>query len=175
MNKYFSDRVIDLWPLLTSDNIWEPVESLNVVSDGAADPGGAISAIAPLETYESNFIHHDFVQCRNEHWRYKVILPSTVLSQQCCEVCFIFLTVVNPYWDLSTKYCWNCPPWPYWLDPPVLMVVEPRGETDWSRRVGICCCTKLWLPERCLFRFKVLAMQSDCNTSPRAFDVTRQR
>jgi len=26
-----------------------------------ADPGGAIGVIAPLKTYERNFIHHDFV------------------------------------------------------------------------------------------------------------------
>jgi len=39
---------------------------------------GAIGAIAPLKTYESNFIHHDFAQFRKEHSRYKAILPSIV-------------------------------------------------------------------------------------------------
>jgi len=29
-----------------------------------ADPGGAIGAIAPPKTYESNIFHHDFVQFR---------------------------------------------------------------------------------------------------------------
>jgi len=57
---------------------------------------GAIGAIAPLKTYESNFIHHDFAQFRKEHSRYKAILPSIVLSQQCCEVCFTSRAVVNP-------------------------------------------------------------------------------
>jgi len=44
--------------------------------------GGAIGAIVPPKTYESN----DFVQFGNQFWRYKAILPSIVLSQQCCEV-----------------------------------------------------------------------------------------
>ena len=50
----------------------------------------------PPATYESNFIHHDIVQFRKRHSRYEAILPSIVLSQQCCEVCFISLTEVNP-------------------------------------------------------------------------------
>jgi len=55
-----------------------------------ADPGGGDRL---PKTYESNFIHHDFVQFRKKHSRYKAILPSIVLSQQCCEICFISLTV----------------------------------------------------------------------------------
>jgi len=52
-----------------------------------ADPGRrAIGAIASPKTYESNFIHHDFAQFKKQHSRYKAILPSVVLSQQCCEV-----------------------------------------------------------------------------------------
>jgi len=43
-----------------------------------ADPGGAIGAIASPKTYESNFIHHDFVQFGKQHSRYKAILPSIV-------------------------------------------------------------------------------------------------
>jgi len=43
----------------------------------------------PPKTYEINFIHHDFVQFGKQHSRYKAILPSIILSQQCCEVCFI--------------------------------------------------------------------------------------
>jgi len=37
----------------------------------------------PLKTYESNCFHQDFVQFGKQH--YKAILPSIVLSQQCCE------------------------------------------------------------------------------------------
>ena len=50
----------------------------------------AIGVIAPAKTYESNFIPHDFVQFR----KFNAILPPTVLSQQCCDVCFTSLTVV---------------------------------------------------------------------------------
>jgi len=32
----------------------------------------------------------------NSHSRHKAILPSIVLSQQCCEVYFIALTALNP-------------------------------------------------------------------------------
>ena len=60
-------------------------------------PGGAIGAISPPKTYESiSLLTHDFVQFGKQHSRYKAILPSIVLSQQCCEVYFISLTVVNP-------------------------------------------------------------------------------
>ena len=55
----------------------------------------AIGAIAPTKTYESNFIHHDFVQFGKQHSQFKAILPSIVLSQQFCDVYFIFLTVVT--------------------------------------------------------------------------------
>jgi len=41
----------------------------------------AIGAIAPPKTYESNFIHHDFVQFGKQHSRFQTIFPSTVLSQ----------------------------------------------------------------------------------------------
>jgi len=57
-----------------------------------AYPGGDL----PPKSYESNFIHHDFLQFEKQHLRYKAILPSIVLSQQFCEVYFISLTVVNP-------------------------------------------------------------------------------
>jgi len=49
----------------------------------------------PPKTYESNFIHHDFVPIGKNHSRYKAILLSVVLSQQCCEVYFISFTIVN--------------------------------------------------------------------------------
>jgi len=42
----------------------------------------------PPKTYENNFIHHDFANFGKQHSRYKAILPSIVLSQQCCEVYF---------------------------------------------------------------------------------------
>jgi len=32
----------------------------------------------PPKTYESNFVHHDFVQFGKQHSRYKVILPPIV-------------------------------------------------------------------------------------------------
>jgi len=53
-------------------------------------------AIAHAETYESNFIDHDFAQFGKHHSRYKTILPTIILSQGCCEIYFISLTVVNP-------------------------------------------------------------------------------
>jgi len=46
-----------------------------------------------LKTYESNFVHHDFVQFGKQHSRYKVILPPTVLSEECYKEYFISLTV----------------------------------------------------------------------------------
>jgi len=53
-----------------------------------------IGAIAPPKTCESNFIYHDFVRLGKQHSQFKVILPSIILSQLCCDVYFIFLTVV---------------------------------------------------------------------------------
>jgi len=47
----------------------------------------------PLKTYESNFFRHDFEQFGKQHSQYKAIFPSTVLSQKCCEVYSISLTV----------------------------------------------------------------------------------
>jgi len=74
----------------------------------------------PPKTYESNFTDHDFVQFGKQHIktnsfifilshcsRYKAILLSIVLSQQCCEVYFIPLTVAKPLRDLTTKNYWN--------------------------------------------------------------------
>ena len=59
--------------------------------------------LAP-KTYVGNFIHHCFVQFRKQHARLKAILSSIILSQQCCEVYFISLTVAKPIWDLTTRY-----------------------------------------------------------------------
>jgi len=57
---------------------------------------GAIGAIGPPKTYESNFIHHDFVQFGKQHSRCKTIFPSIYLSQQICEVHVVSLTAENP-------------------------------------------------------------------------------
>ena len=57
--------------------------------------GGSRETIAPPKAYESYFIHHDFIQFGKQHSRLEVIVPSIVLSQQCCKVYFISLTVVN--------------------------------------------------------------------------------
>jgi len=61
-----------------------------------ADSGGAIGAIAPLKPTKVAFFHHDFLQFGKQYPQYKVILQSIVLPQQCCEVYFVCLTIVNP-------------------------------------------------------------------------------
>jgi len=48
------------------------------------------------KTYESNFIRHSFIQFGKQHSRYKAILSFILLSLQCCEVCIMSFTVVNP-------------------------------------------------------------------------------
>ena len=65
-------------------------------------PGqGRIRSPSHPKTVRSHFIHHDFLQFEKQHLRYKVILLSIVLSQQWCEVYFIFLTVAKPLWVLT--------------------------------------------------------------------------
>ena len=66
-----------------------------------ADPGGIGAIALPPKTYESNFIHNDFVQFRKKHSRYKAIFPSTVLSQQCCDVYF-----TSPYSSEPVNETW---------------------------------------------------------------------
>jgi len=61
----------------------------------------------PLKLNESNFFHHNLVQFGKQYSRYKAILSSMVLSQNCCEVYLGSLTAANPLWDLVTKYYWN--------------------------------------------------------------------
>jgi len=73
------------------------------------DPGGGAIGAIPPETYERNFIRHDFVQYGKQHSRYKAMLSSIVLSQQCCKAYFTSLTVAKPLWDLTAKYYWNPP------------------------------------------------------------------
>ena len=76
---------------------------------------GAIGLIAPLKLTKVT-TQHDFVQFVKQHSRYKAILPSIVLSQQCCGVYFITLTVA--IWDFTTKYYWIFPPNPAgWIRP----------------------------------------------------------
>jgi len=58
---------------------------------------GRLGLIASSETYESNFPVHDFVQFGKQHSRCKAILPSTVLSQQCCEQRRIVITGALSY------------------------------------------------------------------------------
>ena len=53
--------------------------------------GEAIVAIAPPKTYMSNYVNHDILQFGKQHSRYKTILPSTDLSQQCL---FIYFTTI---------------------------------------------------------------------------------
>jgi len=60
--------------------------------------------ISHPKIYESDFIYHDFVQLGTQHSRYKAILSSIVLSQQCFEVYFSLLTVAKPVLDMTTKY-----------------------------------------------------------------------
>jgi len=50
-----------------------------------------------LKQAKSIFIHPNFLQFGKQHSRYKPILSSFVLSQQCCKVYFISLAAVNPW------------------------------------------------------------------------------
>jgi len=49
----------------------------------------------PTKTYESNFIHHNFVQFGKQHLRHEAILSSNVSPQQGCKVHFISLAVAK--------------------------------------------------------------------------------
>jgi len=72
------------------------LRKMSTFIDPGADTEGGIRAIAALkDTYESIFIHHNFVKFGKQHSRYMAILSSVVLSQQCCEVYFISLTVAK--------------------------------------------------------------------------------
>jgi len=90
---------------------------------GGSKGGGDL----PPKTYESNSIHHDFVQFGKQHSRYKAILPSIVLSQKCCEVYFISLTPVNSQW--------------YWL--PNITEIDPPKHTGWIRPWSPCIMAEL--------------------------------
>jgi len=79
----FSKLVLLLTQIFTHSNA---SSSQLLHYQGRSGSRGAIGAIAPPKTYESNFIHHDLIQFRKKHLRNRAILPSIVLSQQCCEV-----------------------------------------------------------------------------------------
>jgi len=76
-----------LWRNVCNTN-WKQSRGSGVSKGGGGDR-------LPPKTYRSNFFHHDFVQFGKQHSRYKAILTSTGLSQQCCEVYFMSLAVVN--------------------------------------------------------------------------------
>jgi len=83
--------------------VWS-LDALQHRLSAGADPGGGDCDDRPPKTYECNFFHHDFVQFGKQHSRHEYIVPSIVLSKQCCEVYFISLTLVNPYLDQTNKY-----------------------------------------------------------------------
>jgi len=72
------------------------VESTPTTNDQGRIKGGPLGRSNPPKTYENNNIHRNFVQFGKQLSRCKAILLSIVLSQQCCEVIFISLRVVNP-------------------------------------------------------------------------------
>jgi len=86
----------------------------------------------PPKTYESNFIHHDFVQFRKQHSRLKAILSSIVFLQQCCEVYFISLTAAKPLWHLTTKYyCNRTPNITGWIPPVAVTSAGYKHDFNW--------------------------------------------
>ena len=71
--------------------------------------GGSRGGNCQPKTDKSNFFHHNFVKFGKQHSRNKAIFSSILLSQKCCEIYLISLTVAKPWWDLTTKYYWNRP------------------------------------------------------------------
>jgi len=84
--------------------------------------GSRVGKLPPLKPTKG-FLFTMIFTIRKQHLQSKTILPSTVLSQQCCGVYFIPLTVKKPLWDLTTKYYWSRAPLTCWLDPPWLYVI----------------------------------------------------
>ena len=70
------------------------------------------------KTYKSNFSHHDFVQVRKQHSRYKAILSPIVLLQQCCVLHLSYSS--EAVLRLDYQMFLKSTPQPYWLDPPML-------------------------------------------------------
>jgi len=96
-----ADRAIhctcSMWTRVDSLFYDELLHTQSIISvDAETDPTGVVGAIAPAETYESYFIHHDFVQFGKQYSWCKVTFSAIVLSQQCCEGYFISFAVVNP-------------------------------------------------------------------------------
>jgi len=89
-----AERVVSYCCAISSPTEAPGLAAVNSQCLAGADPG-AIGAIALPNTYERYFFHHDFVQFRKHHSIYKAIFSCIVLSQQCCEVYFISLSVVN--------------------------------------------------------------------------------
>jgi len=58
----------------------------------------ATTARSLLDVFSAGWVgkRYDFVQVGRQHSRYKAVLLSIVLSQQCCKVQFISLTLVKP-------------------------------------------------------------------------------
>jgi len=71
------------------------VERTPTTNNQGRNKGGRLERLTLLN-YENDFIHRNFVQFGKQLSRYKAILPSIVLSQQCCEVIFISLRAVSP-------------------------------------------------------------------------------
>jgi len=70
--------------------------AIKLTQDQGRTQGESTRSIAPPKTYESIFIHHHFSKFGKQPSRYKSVLSSVALSQQCYEVYFISLAVVNP-------------------------------------------------------------------------------
>jgi len=70
--------VVDGFPLLSSFSMitFQGRLFARLCSGGSRR---AIRAIAPPKTYESNFIHHDFLQFKKQHSQNKAILSFIVL------------------------------------------------------------------------------------------------
>jgi len=71
--------------------------------------GGRLGQSSPLKPTKLILVAMIFLQFGKQHSRYKVILSSIVLSQQCCERYFIPLAVAKPLSDLTTEVYWNRP------------------------------------------------------------------
>jgi len=70
--------------MVTLDCRWSVVcQILSVLTDASAKlkKCGSKGTIVPHKTYESNFIHRNFVQIGKQHSRYKAILSPNVLLQ----------------------------------------------------------------------------------------------
>jgi len=79
VRQYCNARVADIsYPRIVSGSSYVIQKSWfissHLHSGSGSDPG--VGAIGATKTYESNFIHHDFLQFGKQHSRYKAILSS---------------------------------------------------------------------------------------------------